>query len=84
MFVDVGIYGEPAVKNYQAETTVRKLEAFVREVNGYQALYADTYQTREELRRMFDHTLLDKLRQQYNAVGALPEPFDKVSRKARK
>ncbi len=84
MFVDVGIYGEPAVKNYQAETTVRKLEAFVREVNGYQALYADTYQTREELRRMFDHTLLDKLRQQSNAVGAFPEPFDKVSRKARK
>ena len=83
MFVDVGIYGEPAIVPYKAETTVRKLEDFVRKVNGFQALYADTYQTREEFRRMFDHTLLDRVRTQTGAVGSFPEPFDKVSRKAR-
>ncbi len=83
MFVDVGIYGEPRIENYQARETVRILEAFVRGVKGYQALYADTYQTRAELRQMFDHGLLDKLRKQYNALDAFPEPFDKVSRKAR-
>lgn len=83
LFIDVGIYGEPAVENYQAKTTVRKLEAFVREIGGYQALYADTYQTHEELRQMFDHTLLDKLRQKYHATAAFPEPYDKVSRQAR-
>jgi delta24-sterol reductase len=59
MFVDVGIYGEPNVENYQAKITTRKLEKFVAQAGGFQALYADTYQTREELRQMFDHTLLD-------------------------
>ncbi len=83
MFVDIGIYGEPSVENYQAEITTRKLEKFVRDLGGFQALYADTYQTREELRQMFDHTLLDKLRNQTNALKAFPEPFDKVSRAAR-
>jgi len=83
MFVDVGIYGEPGIANYQARGTTRKLEQYIRDIKGYQALYADTYQTREELRQMFDHTLLDKLRQKYHAVEAFPEPYDKVSRAAR-
>ncbi len=83
LFVDVGIYGEPSVVPYHAESTTRKLEKFVRGVNGYQALYADTYQTREEFRQMFDHTLLDRVRVDTGAVGAFPEPYDKVSRKAR-
>jgi delta24-sterol reductase len=83
MFVDVGIYGEPKVANFVAKDTVRKLEAFMRKIGGFQALYADTYQTREELRDMFDHALLDKLREQTGAIKAFPEPFDKVSRAAR-
>ncbi len=83
MFVNVGIYGEPGIENYQARITTRKLEKFIREVNGFQALYADTYQTREELRQMFDHTLLDKIRKENNAVKAFPEPYDKVSRETR-
>ncbi len=83
MFVDVGIYGEPQVVPYHAETTTRKLEALVRRVRGFQALYADTYQTREEFRQMFDHTLLDRERERTGAVDAFPEPYDKVSRKAR-
>ncbi len=48
MFVDVGIYGEPNVANFVAKDTVRKLEALMREIGGFQALYADTYQTRDE------------------------------------
>ena len=83
MFVDVGIYGEPAVVPYHAETTTRKLEQWVRKANGFQALYADTYQTRQEFREMFDHGLLDRMRAQTGAVNAFPEPYDKVSRKAR-
>ncbi|NOQ65400.1 MAG: FAD-binding protein [Methyloprofundus sp.] len=83
MFVDVGIYGEPNIANYIAKDTTRKLEAFMREIGGFQALYADTYQTREELREMFDHTLLDKLRAETGALKAFPEPYDKVSRAAR-
>jgi delta24-sterol reductase len=83
MFVDVGIYGEPGIENYQADVTMRRLENYIRAIDGYQALYADTYQTREEQREMFDHSLLDKLRQEKAAVNAIPEPYDKVSRAAR-
>ncbi len=83
MFVDVGIYGEPGIDDYKATVTTRRLEKYIRDTKGYQALYADTYQSREELRDMFDHTLLDKLRQEKNAVNVFPEPYDKVSRAAR-
>jgi delta24-sterol reductase len=83
MYVDVGAYGIPKAKNYHAEKTTRNLEAFVRKVNGFQMLYADTYMTREEFRSMFDHSLYDELRKKYDAIDAFPEVYDKVSRAAR-
>jgi len=82
-FVDVGLYGEPGVKPYHAADTHRRMEAFVRETKGFQALYADTYQSAEEFRAMFDHRLLDKMRQQTGALQAFREPYHKVSRAAR-
>ena len=84
LFVDVGIYGEPQKKPYHPEKSHRELEAFVRKVGGYQALYADTYQTKKEFRQMFDHSLIDQLREKYQCKGALLEVYDKVSRQARK
>jgi delta24-sterol reductase len=45
LFVDVGAYGNPTVR-YQASETLRRLEHFVRQVNGYQMMYADSYMTR--------------------------------------
>jgi Delta24-sterol reductase len=35
-------------------------------------------QTREELRRMFDHTLYDQVRVKYHAIGAFSELYDKI------
>lgn len=46
-------------------------------------LYADTYTTKEEFRKMFDHTLYDKLREKYDCKAAFPEVYDKVSKSAR-
>lgn len=46
-------------------------------------LYADTYTTREEFRKMFDHTLYDILRKKYDCNFAFPEVYDKVSKSAR-
>jgi delta24-sterol reductase len=46
-------------------------------------LYADTYTTKEEFRRMFDHTLYDKMRKQLNCVHAFPDVYDKVNKSAR-
>ena len=34
MYVDIGAYGAPKVKNYNNIATTRKLEAFVSKVNG--------------------------------------------------
>jgi delta24-sterol reductase len=91
MFVDVGIYGVPGVgsgrpgkTDFVAKPSSRRVEDFVRSVEGYQMLYADMYQSREEFREMFDHTLLDKLRNESeSAQKAFPEVFDKVNKAAR-
>ena len=44
-FVDIGAYGNPTVKSFEANATIRRLEEFVRSVKGYQMLYADCYMT---------------------------------------
>lgn len=63
---------------------MRRIENFVRANHGYQALYAECFQTRAEFRRMFDHGLYERLRERYGCKGRLPEVFDKVNRSARK
>ncbi|XP_031567980.1 delta(24)-sterol reductase-like [Actinia tenebrosa] len=83
MYVDIGGYGSPKVKDFNATRCLRNVEAFVREVHGFQMLYADSYMTREEFRQMFDHTLYDKLRKELDCHKAFPEVYDKVSRSAR-
>jgi delta24-sterol reductase len=74
MFVDIGVYGVPKAntpihssntcflqaERFDAEKTTRKIEEFVRSVNGFQMMYADSYMTRDEFRQMFDHTLYDR------------------------
>jgi delta24-sterol reductase len=83
LYVDIGAYGNPASPTYDYKKSLRAVEEYVRKVNGYQALYADTMMTREELRMMFDHRLYDKIRKQYGCVERLPEFYDKVCRAAR-
>lgn len=34
MYVDIGLYGTPHVNNYEPRETTRKIEKFVRDVNG--------------------------------------------------
>jgi len=46
-------------------------------------LYADTYMSKEEFRKMFDHSLYDKMRKKYDCINAFPDVYDKVSRNAR-
>ncbi|XP_065347913.1 delta(24)-sterol reductase-like isoform X1 [Cloeon dipterum] len=84
MFVDIGVYGvpDPSV-NFKPMETTRKIEEFVQKCEGFQMLYADTYTTKEEFRRMFDHTLYDRVRSKLACTKAFPEVYDKVSRAAR-
>ncbi|XP_064626464.1 delta(24)-sterol reductase-like [Lineus longissimus] len=83
MYVDIGAYGSPSVKNFEPIATTRKVEEFVRKVNGFQMLYADSYMTKEEFRQMFDHSLYDKMRNKLNCKTAFPDVYDKVNRSAR-
>ncbi|KAG5176936.1 hypothetical protein JKP88DRAFT_189544 [Tribonema minus] len=82
MFFDLGAYGVPQrvrdKEPWNARRVIRAMEAYTRDVGGYQCLYADTFMSREEFRAMFDHTLYDEVRQKYRALGAFPEVFDKV------
>jgi len=84
MFVDVGAYGNPSVPLYEARASHRNIEEYVRSVQGYQMMYADSYMTRDEFRAMFDHSLYDKLRDSLPMCKqAFPEVYDKVSKAAR-
>ncbi|XP_076873148.1 delta(24)-sterol reductase [Brachyhypopomus gauderio] len=83
LYVDIGAYGEPQVKHFQAQTSTRQLEKFVRDVHGFQMLYADVYMEREEFWEMFDGTLYHKLRKELDCEGAFPEVFDKICKAAR-
>ena len=80
MFVDIGIYGTPAVKTFHHVNSTRAVEDFVRQAEGFQMLYADMYQTREEFKQMFDHKLLESVRAKVGASSAFPEVYDKVFR----
>lgn len=84
MYVDVGVYGSPPFPNYNAKESLKKVEAFVVQNNGFQALYADCLLSKEDFRKMFDHTLYDKVRAKYQLDVAFPEVYDKVSLSSRR
>lgn len=85
MYVDIGVYGTVKVKRdqFHAEKTTRQIEEIVVKANGFQMLYADTFQTYDEFRQMFDHRLYDRMRNKYNCKTAFVEVYDKVNKKVR-
>eukprot|EP00112_Aurelia_sp_Birch-Aquarium-sp1_P018938 Seg4599.1 transcript_id=Seg4599.1/GoldUCD/mRNA.D3Y31 product=Delta protein_id=Seg4599.1/GoldUCD/D3Y31 len=84
MYVDIGAYGNPVCSNFKGPNTISEMEQFVIENHGFQLLYADSYLSRKDFRRMFDHKLHDELRQKYGCKDAFQDIYDKVSRAARK
>ncbi|XP_030044678.1 delta(24)-sterol reductase [Microcaecilia unicolor] len=83
LYIDIGAYGEPKQKHFQAKASMRQLEKFVRDVHGFQMLYADCYMSRDEFWEMFDGSLYHKLRKQLNCEEAFPEVYDKICKAAR-
>jgi len=66
---------------FEARKSCRVAEDFVRSVQGYQMMYADTYMDRAEFRAMFDHAGYDALRKSLpHCEEAFPEVFDKVGK----
>ncbi|KAE9551454.1 hypothetical protein FO519_005327 [Halicephalobus sp. NKZ332] len=83
LYVDIGVYGNCTLENYEPRETTRKLEEFVRKVQGVQMLYADTYMTKSEFWEMFDSSLYDWLRTKYGCKEAFPDVYDKICKSAR-
>lgn len=84
MFVDIGAYGVGKIKGFDGHSALQRCEKFVIEHNGYQAMYAKTLLSREDFRRMFDHSYYDILRDKLPlARKAFPDMYDKLSSKAR-
>jgi delta24-sterol reductase len=82
MYVDVGAYGVPQdcldKKPFDIVDKSRKVEAWVAQNHGFQMLYADSYQTKEEFEGMFDHSHYFAMREKLNAAIAFPTVFEKV------
>lgn len=83
MYVDVGVYGTPKVKNFEPVKSTREMEDYVQSIKGHQMLYADTYRTKEEFEAMFDHTLYRKMREKFQCKHAFPEVYGKVNKSVR-
>jgi len=80
LFVDIGAYGTPMVKDFDGNAALKNLEEFVLANHGYQALYARTLLSHSDFRKMFDHTSYDLLRQQLPLCKeAFGEVYDKIS-----
>jgi len=78
IYLDVGLYGKPTAPDYQAVPAHRKMEAFLRRVNGFVASYAVSYSTRREFWEMNNRGLYDRIRARTNAVGAFVDIYDKI------
>jgi delta24-sterol reductase len=84
MYVDIGAYGTPLKANFNNASALPLLEKFVIDHHGYQALYAKTTLSREDFRRMFDHSDYDSLRERLPfCKQASDEVYDKVSSRGR-
>jgi delta24-sterol reductase len=70
--------------SFHFRDTLRRVEKYVRDAQGFQALYADCFMDEAEFRQMFDHTTYDKLRAKYGCDDAFPTVFQKVNRAARR
>jgi len=86
MYVDLGVYGLALNHNYQGhEATLRGFEKFTMDNGGYQALYAETYMSREEFNKMFEpEVIYEKVRDRLPLCKeGFPHVYQKVCRSGR-
>ena len=86
MWVDIGAYGVPEkIKRgepYDCKKSIRDMEHWTRDNNGWNATYCDLFCTQKEFRDMFDHSLIDAARVRLGSTDAFPEPYAKVKPEA--
>jgi len=80
-YIDCAAVGEPLIKDFNCGKAIRTLEEFLRDHGGIQGNYSYTYQSNQEFREMFDHTMYDEVRKEVGADKAFPEGYEKLARK---
>lgn len=81
MFVNIGVYGKPKVKDYSFWTHMRErmdLDKLSVKLKGYQLLHSDLFLDRVEFGKMFDHTLYNHMRWKLDCETAFPDVYDKI------
>lgn len=86
MYIDIGVYGLPRCVHEKREDefdmkkSMRAVVEELKKMNGFQMLYADVFNTREEFEQMFDHEGYRNIRKKYKAdTGVFKEVYDKMS-----
>jgi len=86
MYIDIGVYGLPRCihekreDEFDMKKSMRRVLKELVKMDGFQMLYADVFNTREEFEEMFEHTTYRALRKKYNADdGAFKEVYDKMN-----
>lgn len=86
MYIDIGVYGLPRCVHEKREDefdmkkSMREVFDELTKINGFQMLYADVFNTREEFEQMFDHEGYREIRKKYKAdTGIFKEVYDKMS-----
>lgn len=84
LYVDIGAYGTPKAPGFDGNRELKRLEQFVIDNKGYQALYARTLMDSEQFRTMFDHSHYDILREKLPyCKKAFTDVYEKVGGMAR-
>lgn len=86
MYIDIGVYGLPQCVHEKREDefdmkrSMREVAEELVKMNGFQMLYADVFNTREEFEKMFDHEGYHNIRKKYKAdTGVFKEVYDKMN-----
>ena len=86
MYIDIGVYGLPQCVHdkredeFDMKRSMREVAEELVRINGFQMLYADVFNTREEFEKMFDHEEYRMIRKKYKAdTGVFKEVYDKMS-----
>mmetsp|Transcript_7651 Transcript_7651/g.11124 ORF Transcript_7651/g.11124 Transcript_7651/m.11124 type:complete len:554 (-) Transcript_7651:112-1773(-) len=85
MYVDLGVYGLPKCVHEKREedfnmgTSMRNVMKEILDMGGFQMLYADVFNSRDEFETMFNHVDYRRLRTKYKADTAFKEVYDKMN-----
>ncbi len=77
-YLDIGLYAAPTTANYDAVTSHRRMEKFLRDFDGFLAPYAVNYSTVTEFWSVYHKELYDSQRLATKADGSWVDLFKKI------